>query len=241
MTGLSRSSSTDEIVAHLRAIASEENRAGLARYGIKADTALGIPHGVQRKIAKAIGRDNRRSLQLWQTSIREARLIGAFSADAKTFSSDDARRWTADFDSWEMVDGVSDLFVDMECWRDLIEEFAGDEREFVRRTAFAMMAWSVVHRKKEPSATFLHFLSLVEKHARDDRNFVKKALSWALRSIGKGSLQLNEAALALAGKLAASTDRTEHWLGKEAMKELSSPTLRKKLAEKASGGPKKSA
>ncbi|MGO4832876.1 DNA alkylation repair protein, partial [Rhizobiaceae sp. 2RAB30] len=105
-----------------------------------------------------------------------------------------------------------------------------------RRTAFAMMAWSVVHRKKEPAATFLHFLTLVEKHARDDRNFVKKALSWAMRSIGKRSIQLNDAALALAGKLAASTDRTERWLGKEATKELSSPDLRKKLTEKTSAG-----
>lgn len=236
MTELSKSSEVEEIVAHLRAIASEENRAGLARYGIKADTALGIPHGVQRKIAKTIGRDNRRSLALWETNIREARLIGAFSADAKTFSIDHARSWTADFDSWEMVDGVSDLFVDMECWRDLIEEFAEDEREFVRRTAFAMMAWSVVHRKKEPAATFLHFLTLVEKHARDERNFVRKALSWALRSIGKRSFALNEAALALAGKLATSNDRTERWLGKEATKELAAVGLRKKLQDKAPAG-----
>ncbi|RWQ78713.1 MAG: DNA alkylation repair protein, partial [Mesorhizobium sp.] len=131
MAELSPQSSAEEIVAHLRSIGSEENRLGMLRYGIKIERALGISHGVQ----------------LWQSGIMEAQFIASVTADPTRFSVADARRWAATFDSWDIVDGVSDLFVDTDCWRELIVEFAVDDREFVRRTAFAMMAWSVVHRK----------------------------------------------------------------------------------------------
>lgn len=237
---LTPASTAEEIVEHLRQLGSAENRAGLARYGIKADTALGIPHGIQRKIAKAIGRNNQRSLALWETDIREARLIGAFSADHRTFHPDDVRRWVAAFDSWEMVDGVSDLFVDMAEWKDFIAEFAEDEREFVRRTAFAMMAWSVIHRKKEPEETFLAFLPTIGNHAGDGRNFVKKAVSWALRSIGKRSQALNTAATALADRLAVSADRAERWVGKDALRDLTGEKTLARLAAKVAKASAKS-
>lgn len=124
------------------------------------------------------------------------------------------------FDSWDIVDGVSDLFADTDCWRQLIAEFAEDEREFVRRTAFAMMCWATVHRKKEPDATFADYLPLIERHSTDSRNFVRKAVNWALRTIGKRSIVLHGQALALAEKLAASPDKTARWIGKDAVREL---------------------
>ncbi|MER9616055.1 DNA alkylation repair protein [Mesorhizobium sp. M0207] len=234
MAELSPQSSADEIVAHLRSIASKKNRLGMLRYGIKIERALGISHGVQRQIAKKIKRNHERAFELWQTGIMEAQFIASVTADPERFSGADARRWAATFDSWDIVDGVSDLFVDTDCWKELIAEFAVDEREFVRRTAFAMMAWSVVHRKKEPETTFLEFLPIIEAHATDGRNFVKKAVNWALRSIGKRSMNLHGPALALALKLAASTDRTARWIGKDAVKELSdAKTLERLAARKA--------
>ena len=222
MAELSPASTTEEVVAHLRAIGLEDNRQGMKRYGIRIDRALGISHGVQRDIARTIKRNHERAFELWQTGIMEAQFIAAVTADPKQFSASDARRWAAEFDSWDIVDGVSNLFVDTDAWRELIEEFADDEREFVRRTAFAMMAWSVVHRKKEPEQTFLAFLPLIERYATDERNFVKKAVSWALRSIGKRSRAMNAAALQTARKLAESSDRTARWIGKEAIRELTS-------------------
>jgi 3-methyladenine DNA glycosylase AlkD len=102
----------------------------------------------------------------------------------------------------------------------------------VRRTAFAMMAWSVVHRKKEPENTFLGFLPLIEAYATDDRNFVKKAVNWAMRSIGKHSIALHAPALALAQKLAASDDKTARWIGRSAAKELTDPKQLERLAAK---------
>ncbi|OBQ72769.1 DNA alkylation repair protein [Mesorhizobium loti] len=220
MAELSPQSSADEIVAHLRLVGSEENRLGMLRYGIRIERALGIPHGVQRQIARKIKRNHERAFELWESGIMEAQFIASVTADPNRFSAANARQWASSFDSWDIVDGVSDLFVDTDAWRELIDEFAADEREFVRRTAFAMMAWSVVHRKKEPEATFLTFLPIIEAHATDDRNFVKKAVNWALRSIGKRSMAMHGAALAVAERLAWSTDKTARWNGRNAVKEL---------------------
>lgn len=232
MSEISPASTAAEVIAHLRLIGSDENRQGMKRYGIKIDRALGISHGVQRDIAKKIKRNHERAFELWASGIMEAQFIASVTADPKRFTRADARAWAAEFDSWDIVDGVSDLFVDSDGWRELIDEFAADEREFVRRTAFAMMAWSVVHRKKEPEATFLGFLPLIEKHSTDSRNFVKKAVNWALRSIGKRSRTLHAAALTTAEKLAASDDRTARWNGKDAVRELTGEKTLARLAKK---------
>lgn len=230
MAELSPQSNAGEIVAHLRAIGTEENRLGMLRYGIKIERALGISHGVQRQIARTIKRNHERAFELWDTGIMEAQFIASVTADPQRFSAEDARRWAAGFDSWDIVDGVSDLFVDTDAWKELIAEFAADEREFVRRTAFAMMAWSVVHRKKEPETTFLAFLPIIEAHAADSRNFVKKAVNWALRSIGKRSMDMHSAALAVAERLAQSTDKTARWIGKDAVRELTNAKTLERIA-----------
>ncbi|MBA1140309.1 DNA alkylation repair protein [Mesorhizobium neociceri] len=230
MAELLPQSSADDIVAHLRSIGSEDNRRGMLRYGIKIERALGISHGMQRQIAKKIKRNHERAFELWQSGIMEAQFIASVTADPKRFSAANARQWAASFDSWDIVDGVSDLFVDTDAWKELIEEFAADEREFVRRTAFAMIAWSVVHRKQEPVATFLGFLPIIEAHATDSRNFVKKAVNWALRSIGKRSMQMHGAALAMAQKLATSPDKTARWIGKDAVRELTNDKIIERIA-----------
>jgi 3-methyladenine DNA glycosylase AlkD len=220
MAALSPSSTAAEIIGHLKTLGSEDNRQGMKRYGIRIDRALGIAHGVQRRIGKAIGKNHERAFDLWASGIVEAQFIASITADPKRFTAADARAWAAEFDSWDIVDGVSDLFVDCPDWRALIDEFAADEREFVRRTAFAMMAWSVVHRKMEPEETFLAFLPVIELHATDPRNFVRKAVNWALRSIGKRSRAMNAAALETARRLADSSDRTARWNGRHAIREL---------------------
>lgn len=217
---LSPSSTADEIISHLKTLGSEANRQGMARYGINTERALGISHDIQRRIAKTIRKNHERAMQLWASNIAEALFIAALTADPARMSKRDAHVWAASFDSWDVVDGISDLFVEMDDWRELIAEFASDEREFVRRTAFAMLAWASVHRKKEPDTTFERFLPLIRTHADDSRNFVWKAVSWALRSIGKRSMQLRESALALSNELAASPDRSSARIGRDAGKEL---------------------
>jgi len=222
--------SADDIVTHLRSIGTEESRAGMARFGINTATALGVGNADLRPLARKVKRNHRRALLLWDTGIREARLMAAFTGEPKNIEIAQCRRWAAACDSWEIVDTVADLFAATPFWRELIDEFADDEREFVRRTAFAMLAWAAVHRKNEPDATFLACLPLIEKHAGDPRNFARKAVNWALRQIGKRSMALHAPALALAEKLAASPDKTARWIGKDAVKELTDAKQLERLA-----------
>lgn len=230
MRDLGPHSTADEILQHLRILGSEENRQGMTRYGIRIDRALGISHSVQRDMARKIGRNHERAFELWASGITEAQFIASITADPTRFTNKDAHRWAAAFDSWDIVDGVSDLFTETEGWRTLIDEFADDEREFVRRTAFAMMAWSSVHRKKEPDATFAGFLPIIERHAADERNFVRKAVNWALRSIGKRSLSLHARALETAERLAGSPDKTARWIGRDAVRELTAASTIERIA-----------
>jgi 3-methyladenine DNA glycosylase AlkD len=220
MTGPGPQSAAEEIIAHLQSMRDEANIAGMARFGIETTTALGISNAVLRPMARQIKRNHDRALALWTSDIREARLLAAFTDEPKKVTVEQARRWAADFNSWEIVDTASDLFAEADLQAVLIPEFAADDREFVRRTAFAMMAWSAVHMKKEPDETMLAWLPLIERHASDPRNFVRKAVNWALRQIGKRNMACHALALALAEKLAASADKTERWIGKDAVKEL---------------------
>ena len=220
MSSLHPGSDTAEVVAHLRSLRNEANIAGMARFGIVTDTALGITTDDMRKIARAIKKDHARALALWQTGLRDARLLAAFTAEPRKLSLQEARDWASDFNSWEIVDSVADLFVESGHWPVLIQEFAADEREFVRRTAFSMMAWAAVHLKKEPDEHILAFLPLIERHATDPRNFVRKAVNWALRQIGKRSPACRGPAWTLAGALADSADRTARWIGKDASREF---------------------
>jgi 3-methyladenine DNA glycosylase AlkD len=223
------SSSADELIAHLKTLRSEENIAGMARFGIDTRTALGISNPDMQRIARTVKRDHARALILWRSGIREARILALYTAEPAQLAPDEARRWADDFNSWEIVDTAADLFVEARLEKIFIPEFADDEREFVRRTAFAMIASAAVHLKKEPDEMLLAWLPLIEAHATDPRNFVRKAVNWALRNIGKRNRFCHGPALALAERLAASTDRTARWIGKDAVRELSNEKLLARL------------
>ncbi|CAM5772744.1 DNA alkylation repair protein [Bosea minatitlanensis] len=169
------------------------------------------------------------------------RVLAIYTADPRQLTPEEARRWADDFDSWEIVDTAADLFLEAGLDQ-LIPEFAEDDREFVRRTAFAMIAGMAVHRKTEPDATLLGLLRLIERHSGDGRNFVRKAVNWALRNIGKRNLDCHGPALALAERLAMSADKTARWIGKDAVRELTTEKtlerLRRKIGSIAGGGKK---
>lgn len=220
---LSPASTAEEIVTHLRTLASDENRAGMARFGIATDRALGIPNAVINPIARQIKRNHDRAAALWATGIREARVLAILTDEPARVTRAQVDAMAAEFDSWEIVDHAAHLIIEAKLAHQIIPVFAEDEREFVRREAFATIATGAVHLKKEPDETFVAWLGLVEAHAGDDRNFVKKAVNWALRQVGKRSLALHAPALRLAEKLAASNDKAARWIGKDAVRELSDP------------------
>lgn len=209
-----------DAIDHLKTLASKRNVEGMGRYGIETSQALGVSNAVLRPLARKLKRNHDRAAELWASGIREARVLALFSDEPKKVTADQARAMAAEFNSWEIVDHAADLFCDAGLVDELIPEFAADEHEFVRRAAFAMMAWGSVHLKKRPDEDITAWLPLIEEHATDSRNYVRKAVNWALRQIGKRSIGCHAPALALAEKLAASDNRTARWIGRDALKEL---------------------
>ncbi|CAN7473199.1 DNA alkylation repair protein [Rhizobium sp. LjRoot30] len=217
-----------QLCAYLETLRSEANIAGMARFGIVTDRALGISNPDLQKIARKAKRNHERAMALWNSDIREARMLALYTAEPKRLTPSQAQTWAGDFNSWEIVDTAADLFVEAGLTA-LIPVFARDEREFVRRTAFAMIAGAAVHMRKEPDETLIAFLTLIETHACDPRNFVRKAVNWALRNIGKRNRACHAAALALAHRLAESSDKTARWIGKDAVRELTSEKILNRL------------
>lgn len=218
------SSSAADLIAHLQTLRSEDGIAGMARFGIVTGQALGISNPQLRSIASLARKDHPRARALWQSGIREARLLALMTAEPKRLTADEAKAFAEDFNSWEIVDTAADLFVEARLDA-LIEDFAADEREFVRRTAFAMIAAMAVHRKKDPDETILVWLPLIEAYSDDERNFVRKAVNWALRNIGKRNKACHAPALKLARRLAESSGKTARWIGKDAVRELTGDAI----------------
>jgi 3-methyladenine DNA glycosylase AlkD len=213
----------DAILAELQSLGSEANRAGQARFGINTVRAYGVSVANLRRVARRLRRDHRLAGALWKTGVHEARILAAFVDEPAKVTPKQMDEWTAAFDSWDLCDQVcANLFDRTPYVEEKIRKWAADEREFVRRAAFALAAAYAVHAKGVPDAAFLPLLDLVERHATDPRNFVRKAVNWALRQIGKRSAELRAPALALAEKLAASSDGTARWIGRDAARELKS-------------------
>ncbi len=224
----------DEIVAHMRSLGSEDNRQGMARFGIAVDRAFGVPMAETRPYARKIGRDQARAEALWETGFHEVRILAALTAEPKKIDRGVVDRWVADIDSWDLCDqACSHVFERVPYSGDLIDAWTADEREFVKRAGFATIAWAAVHDKKSGDEPFLAYLRLIEDKAGDPRNFVKKAVNWALRQIGKRSLSLHGPALAVARRLAASEDKAERWVGWGAVKELEKDDVMARLQDKA--------
>jgi 3-methyladenine DNA glycosylase AlkD len=218
-----------DVLAWLAGMRNETNRAGMARFGINTQNAYGISIRDLRPLAKALGRDHELALELWQTGTHEARILASFIDEADKVGQEQIDAWVADFDSWDLCDQVVDLFIATPFADAKIRAWASAEPEFVKRAAFAMIARRAVRHKELPDETFLAYLDLIEAQSGDPRNYVKKAVNWALRQIGKRSAHLHPKALALAQQLAASNDKTRRWIGRDAARELTSDAVMTKL------------
>jgi 3-methyladenine DNA glycosylase AlkD len=232
--------SADAIVAQLRQMESPKDRAGMARFGIKTDKAFGISLYVLRDMAKEIGTDHGLALALWDTGIHEAQLLAGIVDDPALVTEEQLDRWVAGFDSWDVCDQCcSNLFDKTPFAYKKAFEWADDEREFVRRSGFVMMAALSVHDKKSGDASFEQFYPVMKKYATDDRNFVRKAVNWALRNIGKRNMTLNESAIRTAREIQSIDSKAARWIAADALRELQSDKVRQRLMKKASPGKKR--
>jgi len=221
----------EDVLAWLERTGTEATREGMARYAIPSDRAFGVPVGVLRQHAGRLGRSHALAAALWDSGYYEARLLATFVDDPAQVTAAQMERWCGAFDSWAVCDTACFSLFDRtpHAWSK-VEAWAGRREEFVKRAAFALLASLTVHDKKADDARFLAGLDLIERAATDERNFVKKAVNWALRSIGKRNAALHVAATELARRLASSGDRTAAWIGKDALRELTSPSVLRRVA-----------
>lgn len=223
-----------EILAALRAEANPDNVAGMARYGINPHNTLGVPIPVLRSLAKQCGKDHELALKLWESGIHEARILASMVADRERVTKSMMDRWAKEFDSWDVCDQVcGNLFRYTPYARDKAMQWSGRKQEFVKRAGFTLMAGIVVADKQAGNASFLPFLDIIEREAHDERNFVKKAVNWALRSIGKRNLYLNQKAVATARRILKQEGKAAQWVARDALRELMDQGLQNRFRDKS--------
>jgi 3-methyladenine DNA glycosylase AlkD len=214
----------NEILREMKRHANKANVAGMARFGINPKGTLGLPMPLLRALAKRNGTDHVLAQRLWRSGIHEARILAALIDDPRRVTSAQMERWITDFDSWDVCDQVcGNLFDRTPYARRKAAAWARKKPEYERRAGFALMAALAWHDKEATDEVFLGYLPLIERYAFDERNFVRKAVNWALRNIGKRNRALNKAAVACARRVAKQDSRAARWIAKDALRELTDP------------------
>ena len=225
------------LVAELRAMGSQSDREGMGRYGINVERALGVSVYKVRELAKPNRRDHDLAVALWDTAVHEARMLAVFVDDPVLVTRAQMDAWASDFDSWDITDQATTSLFDLtpHAW-EKAREWSSAEGEFVKRGAFALMAGLAVHDREAPDSAFVGLLPLIERESADQRNFVKKAVNWALRNIGKRDVALNTEAVAAARRILADAGtsrgpeaRAARWIARDALRELTGVKVRARL------------
>jgi 3-methyladenine DNA glycosylase AlkD len=222
---------TKTVLAELYSKANPKNVEGMKRFGIKSThNMLGVSAKPLFALAKQIGTNQTLALELWKTGIYDARVLSTLIADPKQIKKSTMNTWTKDFDNWAICDCAC-----MHCFRDtpygheLALKWVKQKQEFIRRAGFTMIATLCVHDKKSNDAVFLKYLRIVYQYATDERHYVKKAVNWALRQIGKRNTKLNAAAIKMAEKIRTIDSSSTKWIAADALRELRSAAVQKRL------------
>jgi len=217
----------DQLIARLKALENPANVSGMARFGINSKNTLGISVVTLRKIAREVRKDHALALKLWSSRIHEARLLACFIAEPARVTPALMNRWVKDFDSWDVCDQCCmNLFDKTPYAYEKVKEWSVRKEEFVRRAAFALMACLAVHDKEASNRDFQRFFPMIKTSATDPRNYVKKAVNWALRQIGKRNAFLHREALRTANEIAKMDSSSARWIAADAIRELKSKTPR---------------
>ena len=221
---------TEEVIKSIRKLENQANIEGKARFGIKVDYCFGLSVPQIRLIAKKVGKNHTLALALWNTKFHEARQIASMIADPNEITEKLMEQWAKDFNSWDIVDGCcSSLFRKTPFAYSKAKEWCGRKEEFVRRAGFSMMAALAVHDKKAEDAEFEQFFPYIYKYSDDERNFVKKAVNWALRQIGKRNERLCKKSIKLAKEIKLKDDASSKWIANDALRELEKYLLEGKI------------
>lgn len=216
----------EELLAQLHSHANPANVAGMAQFGINPQHTLGVSIPTLRALAKQAGHDHDLAAALWASEIHEAHILAALVDQPRWVTAEQMERWVVDFDSWDVCDQVCSNLFDRTPWAwDKAAAWSGRPEEFVKRAGFVLMAALAVHDKHAPDERFEAFLPIIARESSDGRNFVKKAVNWALRGIGKRNRHLNAQAIAAAQAIQAAGDKTARWVAADALRELTSEAI----------------
>lgn len=227
-----------KVVRTLEEFGNPENVTGMARFGISSHNTLGVPMPVLRDLAKEVSRDpivktsrHQLALELWKTGIHEARILAGLIDDPELVSDSQMENWVMDFDSWDVCDQVcSNLFDKTRFAVRKVDQWTKRREEFVKRAGFVLMAALAVHDKDADDGTFVKFLTVIKREASDERNFVRKAVNWALRGIGKRNLSLNRSAIKFAKEIQRMESKAARWIASDALRELTGIAVLKRLS-----------
>ena len=224
-----------EILQKLKSLGTPENVAGMARYGIVTKEAFGVSAPELKKLAREIGKNHALALELWSTKIQEARAIAYLIDNPREVTESQMETWVKDFDNWAICDGAcGHLFCRTPYAYEKAFAWAERDEEFVKRAGIVLMAWLAVHDKKAGDEKFEQFLPVLEKHSDDERNYVKKAINWALRQIGKRNISLNKKAIETGQRIKARNTKSARWIAADALCELTSEKTLERLQKKIS-------
>jgi 3-methyladenine DNA glycosylase AlkD len=212
-----------EVLSYFKSLENHANIEGMKRYGIAANKAFGVNIPVIRKLAKELKYNHRLAQELWDTKIHEARILAFLIDDPKDVTIEQMERWVSEINSWDICDGcMSNLFDKTFFAYQKAIEWSKRKEEFVKRSGFVLMATLAVHDKKAENSAFENFFPLIEKEAWDDRNFVKKAINWALRQIGKRNPYLYKQAIRVAERIQKQEYKSAKWIAVDALREFKS-------------------
>jgi 3-methyladenine DNA glycosylase AlkD len=223
-----------EVISKLKSMSNKKNVEGMARFGINPKNNLGISIYKLRPLAKEIGKNHELSLKLWNSKIHDARLLAVFVDDPKKVTEYQMELWAKDFDSWDVCDQACTSLFDKTpfAWKKVYDWVNRDE-EFVKRAAFSIIAGLSVHDKKSPNENFEKLFELIIRGSTDDRNYVKKAVNWALRNIGKRNISLNKKAIKVAKQIKNIDSKIAKWIANDAIRELTSIKIQERVKEKS--------
>lgn len=222
--------SIDEVLKDLKSKAKPENVEGMARFGITGAKRLGISMPELRKMGKALGKDHALALKLWTTGIQDAMILAALIDDPKEVTEEQAESWARDIGSWDVCDQLCmNLLEKVPFVLKLVKQWSKKEEEFVKRASFTLIACLAWHDKKASDDFFIDLFPVIKSGASDNRNYVKKAVSWALRNIGKRNPNLNQQALKLAKEISKIDSKATRWIASDVIRELESEAFRRRL------------
>jgi 3-methyladenine DNA glycosylase AlkD len=219
-----------EVVRTLERMGDPARVEGMTRYGIETSRAFGVSVTELRRVARGLGRDHELAAALWASGVHEARILASLVDEPARVTPAQMDAWVADLDSWDLCDAVcGNLFDRTPFALDKAVEWSGREPEFEKRAGLALIAWAAVHRRDLPDAAFASLLPLIREQSTDDRNYVRKAVSWALRQIGKRSAGLNTEAIRTAVQIERMDARSSRWIARDALRELRGDAVQARL------------